>query len=76
MINVSEAFFEFVESVVAAHAEPPNNPNVWYVNEKKYKQLCWFAHCAKVYRDAPRKLRKCEMRRIAGRRKSERKRYE
>lgn len=73
MINVSEAFFE---SVVSAYDEPPNNPNVWYVNEKKYKQLRWFAHCAKVYHDAPRKLRKCEMRTMVKRRKSERKRYE
>jgi hypothetical protein len=76
MINVSEAFFEFVDAFVSAYDEPLNDPNVWYVKQKKYNQLRWLKHCAKVYHDAPRKLRKCEIRRMVKRRRNESKRYE
>lgn len=76
MINNSEAFFGLIDSLVAAYSEPLNDPHVWLIKQKKYNQLRWLAHCAKVYHEAPRKLRKCEMRAMVKRRKSERKRYE
>ena len=76
MINNSAVFLEFVDAIVSAYDEPFNDPNVWLVKASRYNKLRWYAHCAKVYREPTRKLRKCEMRRIAKRRASERKRYE
>jgi hypothetical protein len=76
MINNSAAFLEFVDAVISAPYEPLNDPNVWMVKESRYNKLRWFAHCAKVYPEPTRKLRKCVMRRMVRRRKSERKRYE
>ncbi len=76
MINNSEAFFGLIDSLAAAYSEPLNDPNVWLVKASRYNKLRWYAHCAKVYREPTRKLRKCEMRRMAKRRASERKRYE
>jgi hypothetical protein len=74
MIN-SETFLELMDSIVTAYNEPLNDPTVWLVRVDRYNQLRWYAHCAKVYREPSRKLRKCEMRRMAKRRASERKRY-
>jgi hypothetical protein len=73
MINNTEAFLEFVDAIPRTNLG--YEPHIWRMRPKRYNQLRWLSHCAKVYHDAPRKLRKCEMRKLVRRRKSERKRY-
>ncbi len=70
VIGIKEAFPHFIVT-----ASDHTNHQIWRSSLKQYNRLRWVKHCAKVYRDAPRKLRKCEMRKIARRRQSERKRY-
>jgi hypothetical protein len=74
MINNSAAFYEFVDDTVRIWSDT-YGPNVWRIRLNRYNKLRWYAHCAKVYRSAPRKLRKCEIRKMDRRRQCERKRY-